>query len=400
VLAAGLLAVPSTARADGWVSPSGDWPTITGTVRLVAQVAGASRVDFGSTPADSPRYYQGVKIDNTWAAEQVATSGALTLESGEVGHSWVQARNIGQATWNQAIVHLGTSGPHDRASTFQSASWLSPTRPAQLDAASVGPGAVGQFSFDVKAPDVTSQQTFHEAFTPVADGYRWMDTSRWAPAVFDYTVLPPLPPAIESIGAPAAVTVGDPVPVSARVSDNEAVAAVSVGFDTPPQTAATSSDGQTWSATLPTAQRPAGPATVYVRAVDRAGHATQSSTPVTLSPPKAPAAGVPPFKLTAVVLSTRRAKVVRSFRLLGVRRGSRVSVACVRGCGAPRRLASTRSAQPAGGLVTLRVRPRRWRGGEVVEVRVERPPLVGRFGRYAFRAKLAGFVRVGGGQAP
>jgi hypothetical protein len=65
VLAAGLLAVPSTARADGWVSPSGDWPTITGTVRLVAQVAGASRVDFGSTPADSPRYYQGVKIDNT-----------------------------------------------------------------------------------------------------------------------------------------------------------------------------------------------------------------------------------------------------------------------------------------------------------------------------------------------
>ncbi len=103
-------------------------------------------------------------------------SAYLDMKTGETATIWIKFTNKGNATWynsgNNAI-HLGTSNQLDRSSSFSTGSWLAANRPATLSEASVAPGQIGTFTFEIKAPSQTGQYT--EYFRPVAENLTWME---------------------------------------------------------------------------------------------------------------------------------------------------------------------------------------------------------------------------------
>jgi hypothetical protein len=101
-------------------------------------------------------------------------SNTPTVAPGGTIYMRIKARNMGNQTWNQSFMHLGGSGPMDRASQFyDSGSWLSNTRPAQMVESSVAPGSIGTFDFTMKAPATAG--TYKEYFNLVAEGHTWLN---------------------------------------------------------------------------------------------------------------------------------------------------------------------------------------------------------------------------------
>lgn len=88
----------------------------------------------------------------------------------------LSARNIGSTTWHRggvAPIHLGTSNPIDRKSSFYTPSWLDAARPTGLQEESVAQGGVGTFIFKIKAP--LTPGIYREYFNLVAEGAVWMN---------------------------------------------------------------------------------------------------------------------------------------------------------------------------------------------------------------------------------
>lgn len=103
-------------------------------------------------------------------------SAYLDLKTNETATIWIKFKNTGNTTWYNTgnyPIHLGTSAPLDRSSSFYSGSWLSTNRPATLSEASVSPGQIGTFTFEIKAPSQTGQ--YNEYFRPVAENLTWME---------------------------------------------------------------------------------------------------------------------------------------------------------------------------------------------------------------------------------
>ncbi len=110
----------------------------------------------------------------TW--EYVGQSESGNLVAGQKTTWTLTARNTGTATWFNSganPVNLGTDRPRDRLSNFCTASWLNCARPAQLNEASVPPGSIGTFTFEVQAP--TTPGNYNEYFNLVAEGDTWMN---------------------------------------------------------------------------------------------------------------------------------------------------------------------------------------------------------------------------------
>ncbi len=95
-----------------------------------------------------------------------------TVAPGQKAYLKLVARNIGQNTWSQGVVHLGTTYPGDRASVFDDGSWLSPQR-IGMQEASVIPGGTATFQFSITAPTIPG--TYVEHFSLVADGITWLN---------------------------------------------------------------------------------------------------------------------------------------------------------------------------------------------------------------------------------
>jgi len=91
---------------------------------------------------------------------------------GQRAYIHIQAKNTGTQTWQRGIVNLGTNNPQNRSSVFYDSRWLSASRAATLDQASVAPGETGSFSFWITA---SKPGAFKEYFNLVADGYSWMN---------------------------------------------------------------------------------------------------------------------------------------------------------------------------------------------------------------------------------
>ncbi len=88
----------------------------------------------------------------------------------------LKAKNIGGSTWynnGSFPIHLGTSNPQDRSSSFYDSSWLDIPRPAGLQEGSVAPGGVGTFVFKIKAPNTPG--VYKEYVNPLAEGLVWMN---------------------------------------------------------------------------------------------------------------------------------------------------------------------------------------------------------------------------------
>jgi hypothetical protein len=96
----------------------------------------------------------------------------VTVAPGGKAYVVIKARNNGNRTWDQSVVHLGTSLPHDHASVFADSSWINPAR-IKMTETTVVPGDTGTFTFSVTAPTTTGGYLEH--LNLVADGVAWMN---------------------------------------------------------------------------------------------------------------------------------------------------------------------------------------------------------------------------------
>lgn len=130
-----------------------------------------------------------------------------TLAAGASAQVSVRFRNSGTATWQRGVAgkqaNLGLNGDTTAfAGLGMNDDWLSPNRLATTVESSVAPGAIGTFTFKVRAP--AAPGVYRLPLRPVIDGVSWMEDqgvflvvtsdagyhSRWA-AQTDYPTLAP-----------------------------------------------------------------------------------------------------------------------------------------------------------------------------------------------------------------
>jgi hypothetical protein len=115
-------------------------------------------------------------LGNFYRWEYVGQSASGNLVAGQKTTWTLSARNVGTATWTNSgpnPVRLGTDRSRDRYSSFCSTTWISCARPAQLNEASVPPGGIGTFTFEVQAP--ANAGNYNEYFNLLAEGNTWMN---------------------------------------------------------------------------------------------------------------------------------------------------------------------------------------------------------------------------------
>jgi len=98
------------------------------------------------------------------------------LPQGEKATLTLQARNTGTQTWYNTganPVRLGTTNPVGRGSGFATSSWVSNSRPALMQQASVAPGSIATFSFEIRANPGAG--TYNEYFSLVAENLTWFN---------------------------------------------------------------------------------------------------------------------------------------------------------------------------------------------------------------------------------
>ncbi|MEK7059512.1 MAG: hypothetical protein AAB971_02020 [Patescibacteria group bacterium] len=129
---------------------------------------------WGSTQTNVPFAwsYEGQWAYSDAGRTQLFTSTPTVAPNGKF-YARIKARNMGNQTWNQSFMHLGTSHAQDRVSIFADSGWLSNTRPAQLVESSVLPGEVGTFEFAMQAPSTAG--TYNEYLNLVAEGHTWLN---------------------------------------------------------------------------------------------------------------------------------------------------------------------------------------------------------------------------------
>lgn len=120
----------------------------------------------------------GTAVSPTYHAAFVDQSPYPTLTPGATAQLTVRYRNSGTATWRKGVAreqaNLGINGDDRTFSALgMNVGWLSPDRPAAQTEASVAPGAVGTFTFSVRAPAIPG--TYRIPLRPVIDGRTWME---------------------------------------------------------------------------------------------------------------------------------------------------------------------------------------------------------------------------------
>jgi hypothetical protein len=93
---------------------------------------------------------------------------------------WVEFRNDGGRTWNNALgvgrVLLGTWNPATRSSAFRASGWMNQWAVTNPDQATVAPGRVGRFTFNLYAAPPPGR--YNEAFNLLANSLFWFDHRR------------------------------------------------------------------------------------------------------------------------------------------------------------------------------------------------------------------------------
>lgn len=130
---------------------------------------------FGSTQTSVPYAWtiaSSSAYTDSGRTQAYSNSPVIDIAPSGTAYVTLQARNNGYQTWSQSVVHLATSYPGDRSSSFANGTWLSPQR-IQMQESSVQPGNTGTFSFSMSAP--SQPGTYIEHFSLVADGITWMN---------------------------------------------------------------------------------------------------------------------------------------------------------------------------------------------------------------------------------
>ena len=160
--------------------PPGATATFTFTVRA-PMAQGRYRLPLrpvvdGTTWLDDQGIYLDVTSDSGFHSHWLAQSPYPTLKPGAVASLFIQFTNTGSKTWTKGILgqqaNLGVVGDVTTWSSL-GVNWPSANRVAAQSEASVTPGAVGTFSFQVIAP--AAPGVYRIALRPVIDGTAWME---------------------------------------------------------------------------------------------------------------------------------------------------------------------------------------------------------------------------------
>ncbi|TMG69723.1 MAG: hypothetical protein E6H81_09725 [Chloroflexi bacterium] len=128
----------------------------------------------GQVPAASMNQALIAGWHSTWQQQ----SPYLVMAPGQVADFWIRFSNSGTETWVRGVwgrqANLGLNGDDKIPYRLGMASnWLWDDRVATTTAASVAPGEIGEFRFQVRAP--LSPGTYTLNLRPVIDGTVWME---------------------------------------------------------------------------------------------------------------------------------------------------------------------------------------------------------------------------------
>jgi hypothetical protein len=113
-----------------------------------------------------------------WHSTWQQQSAYLVMAPGQVADFWIRFANSGTETWQRGVwgrqANLGLNGDDKIPYRLGMASnWLWDDRVATTTAASVAPGEIGEFRFQVRAPLTPGTYTLN--LRPVIDGTVWME---------------------------------------------------------------------------------------------------------------------------------------------------------------------------------------------------------------------------------
>ncbi|MGH2451923.1 MAG: CAP domain-containing protein [Candidatus Limnocylindria bacterium] len=116
--------------------------------------------------------------DNGFHAQWVDQTASPVLPAGTTGSVTVRFKNTGTKTWQRGVAgsqaNLGIVGDRtDFAALGMSVDWPSADRVAVQSEASVAPGAIATFTFQVRAP--AQAGTYRIPLRPVIDGVTWLE---------------------------------------------------------------------------------------------------------------------------------------------------------------------------------------------------------------------------------
>lgn len=135
---------------------------------------------FGSTTEPASFKYsvtsREMYYDNEYKNKVPDTS---IVEPNQELYMKILIKNTGNQTWYKKNLHLGTSGPQDRASLFVSNEWLGPNRPSSMTEDYVSADGTATFMFKIKTPTYLGE--YKEQFGVLIEGYRWLDSTFTVP---------------------------------------------------------------------------------------------------------------------------------------------------------------------------------------------------------------------------
>ena len=184
----------------------GTWTSNDGTGVMISNGATASLYNYtpftsGNSNFDTifQNWFGSIYDQFTWApqSQYAYTDNTKTtpvdltnLLPGQKVYIGFTAKNTGDVTWSNSgsnPIHVGTSSPQDRNSSFcdisDNPAWLGCSRAANMTESSVAPGQIGTFEFWYKVPGQTG--TYDEHFNLVAEGLKWMED----PGLYFHTVV-------------------------------------------------------------------------------------------------------------------------------------------------------------------------------------------------------------------
>ncbi|MCS6899543.1 MAG: hypothetical protein RMJ98_07830 [Myxococcales bacterium] len=129
-------------------------------------VVNETGLDFWKTAAPTPPDWKATFVSQSFPY----ASQPFSLTAGSIQDGYIEMKNEGKATWKPGEVFLGTTMPRDGKSPLAAPGWINDHRAATVDK-ETPPGAVGRFSFAVRAPDKPGE--YPQFFNLVRENIAW-----------------------------------------------------------------------------------------------------------------------------------------------------------------------------------------------------------------------------------
>lgn len=124
----------------------------------------------------SPGYAQAAAGEYKATPVSISGNGSLTMKPGEAKEVTVTVQNAGTQTWKNdgaGYISLYTYEPKYRKSVFDPGTWLGPSQVKRIREASVAPGKLATFVFQLRAPATAG--TYTEVFKMASEDTAWLE---------------------------------------------------------------------------------------------------------------------------------------------------------------------------------------------------------------------------------